>query len=385
MRIAVALRKIAFDDGVGGMERAAAQHISMMRNSGHEVVLFAPRRFIDGVLPSGLEVVDVPWPSWNRGSGTPIFGVAYAIWVKSLATALMTSTQAFDVVHIHGASAGALRYLNGTTPTVVNPHGMEEFAPSTLSRLPNRLILRKMGREGKRAHAVIATDSSLVSDVERNIGVPRSRIAVIPNSVDLEALQAMRKPKLPTQPFTIVSVGRMVRNKGYDLLLDALKDATTRSALPAGWKWIHFGSGADLAAITERASSEPRVPLTVLSGRSDEEVQGEVSAADLFVQPSRHEGSSLTTLEAMAHGLKIVATPVGGIPDKIRNGHTGFLARSATAESIAESIQEALGSDEPTGDRALQLVVEVFSATAAQANYVQLYRDLVAQTDKGQA
>jgi glycogen(starch) synthase len=383
MRIAVALRKIAFDDGVGGMERAAAQHIEMMRASGHEVILFAPNRFVDGAVPAGLTVIDVPWPSWNRGTGTPIFGIAYALWVRTLAASLTANASKYDILHLHGASAGTLKFLTATTPTVVNPHGMEEFARSSFSRLPNRLVLRRMGREGCRADAVIATDVSLVAEVARNIGARSDRIKVIPNSVDIATLQAMGSARDTSQPFTIVSVGRMVRNKGYDLLLEALQEVETRAVLPTNWVWVHFGSGSDAESITARAAAEPRIPLTVLSGRSDEEVQGRVSTADLFIQPSRHEGSSLTTLEAMAHGLTIVATPVGGIPDKIRHRDTGYLATSATAADIAFAIREAVTSPEGTGERARSLVESTFSATAAQTNYLRLYRDLVSKKTKG--
>lgn len=67
------------------------------------------------------------------------------------------------------------------------------------------------------------------------------------------------------------------------------------------------------------------VSLRIIENASDIEVQNGLYTCDVFIQPSRYEGSSLTTLEAMVHGCLIVATPVGGIPDKIVNQHTGFV------------------------------------------------------------
>jgi glycosyltransferase involved in cell wall biosynthesis len=376
LRLAVALRRISFGDGIGGMERAAALHISQMAENGARVTLYTPVRFMGGYVPNGVDIVDVPWPIWNGGTGAPTFGIAYWVWVRRLAQALNQMPDTHDVVHLHGGSAGALRYLPPFTASVVNPHGMEEFEPASLTKLPNRIFSRSMGRQGRRADYVIATDVSLVDAVIANIGVAADQVRVIPNSVDLALLAEVRRPQLERECFTIVSIGRLVRNKGYDMLLEALADHRLREALPAGWRWIHFGSGPDREMLSSRATSSDNLPLEIRSGRSDDDVQGALATANIFVQPSRHEGSSLTTLEAMAHGRTIVATAVGGIPDKISDGTTGFLAESPTPEGITDALLRALSSTEAVGVRAQAVVAERFSVEATSNSYLALYSAL---------
>ena len=72
--------------------------------------------------------------------------------------------------------------------------------------------------------------------------------------------------------------------------------------------------------------------------RSDADVHNLLAAADLFLNPTLYEGSSLVTLEAMSHGCSIVASRAGGIPDKIADGVTGWLAEPGDPGSLAEAI-----------------------------------------------
>lgn len=375
LNLGVVLRQISFGDGVGGMERAAALHIEQMVANGVRVTLYTPGRFLRGSLPQGVTHVDVPWPIWNGGPGIPTFGIAYFLWVRSLARILNRDASAHDVLHLHGGSAGVLRYLNSSSPSVANPHGMEEFERSSIARLPNRIFTRWLGRGGRGATRVIATDASLVAAVISNIGIAESQVCVIPNSVDVQSLTDMTSDREPGDAFNIVSIGRLVRNKGYDLLLDALAQPTVRESLPSGWRWIHFGSGPDAETLKSRASAH-QLPLDIRAGRTDAEVQGQLSRADLFVQPSRHEGSSLTTLEAMAHGIRVVGTPVGGIPDKIADGRTGYLAAEASVDALASALVRALASTEPVGSRARELVVDRFSVAATTGAYLRLYESI---------
>lgn len=381
-RLAVCLRGISFSDGVGGMERAAGQHLRLMVSAGMDVTLFAPGRFVAGSPPHGVDVVDVAWPGWNRGSGSPLFGLAYRVWTKRLARALSASVRSGDLVHFHGATANAIPGLERAV-TVANPHGMEEFGRASVSRLPNRLVLRRMSRRAREADAVIATDDRLVPRVVQNIGVSPDRIAVIPNAVDLRALEdlAEKRGLSEASEFTIVSIGRLVDNKGYDLLAHALAQPEVLHALPANWRWIHYGSGPRRQDLLEIAGRLIPGRLEIRADRTDEEVQTTLAGASLFVQPSRYEGSSLTTLEAMAHGVTVVATPVGGIPDKVQDGVTGYLATEPSASALADALTRALNSDRPVGFNARELVRTRFSEQAMADSYVELYRLLLSRRE----
>jgi glycosyltransferase involved in cell wall biosynthesis len=372
--IAIGVRSIAFDQGVGGMERAAALHVTQMVDAGLDVSLYTPASFLKGSPPDGVTVVDVPWPRWGEGSGKVLFGPAYVAWARSLGAAFDGAAVPPQILHLHGGAAGALRHVRAWRFTAVtNPHGMEEFERASLLRTPNRMVSRRLSRGARSASAIIATDAGLVDVVERNFAVGAERVVLIPNAVDTTALRALAAPGEADDRFTIVSIGRLVPNKGYDLLCAALRQLEAQKRLPEGWRWIHFGSGAMEQELRSEAGRHPVIPLEIRADRPDAEVQQTLAGADLFVQPSRYEGSSLTTLEAMTHGVVVVATPVGGIPDKVVDGVTGYLATSVTAEGLRDALVAALAGGVDVGGNARRLVDERFSSEATTGRYLDLY------------
>ncbi|HDS4020029.1 TPA: glycosyltransferase [Klebsiella pneumoniae] len=120
------------------------------------------------------------------------------------------------------------------------------------------------------------------------------------------------------------------------------------------------------------------INLEIHSNSSDSEVQTSIANSDIFIQPSRYEGSSLTTLEAMSHGALIVAMPVGGIPDKIYNGTTGFLCADVSSVALSESILQAIECTEKEGIRnnAKRYVEDNFDISISTKKYSELYNKL---------
>jgi glycosyltransferase involved in cell wall biosynthesis len=245
---------------------------------------------------------------------------------------------------------------------------MEEFASGGLLRWTNRAFTRRLTKRAVDADAVIATDENMVDSVIANIGVARERVCVVPNAVDSERLISLanQHPLKTHSGVLIVSVGRMVYNKGYDVLASALYELAISGRLPAGTVWRHFGSGPMARDIMEAVRKSGAFEYEQVPGAPDAEVQGYLSVADVFVQPSRYEGSSLTTLEAMCHGTVVVGTRTGGIPDKVVDGCTGFLAQPGDSDSLASAIGRALASDRQiVGRSAQERVTEMFDAKVA--------------------
>jgi glycosyltransferase involved in cell wall biosynthesis len=106
-----------------------------------------------------------------------------------------------------------------------------------------------------------------------------------------------------------------------------------------------------------------------------------VQAATLFVHPTLYEGSSLVTLEAMAHRRPVVASSAGGLPDKVIDGVTGWLVRPCDDEGLADALVRALRRRErlqELGDAGRSLVAREFSWSGVAARMVRLYGDLLA-------
>jgi glycogen(starch) synthase len=328
----------------------------------------------------------------DRATAYPVFG-----WRAGREAATMVAGGAIDLVHALGASglgyALARRRPGIAAPFVLNPQGLEEFGGThpgfaRLKRIAYTPLQFAVRRCADAADAVLATDRALVAPVQQHLGVDGARVAIVPNAVDLEALDrarqaagaeaaALRAGLDLRRERVLLSVGRLEANKGFHVLADAL------GRLPAGtaWRWVLIGDGpyrTMIAAAIQAAGLGDRVRL---AGRVGErELAAWYAAADVFVHPTLYEGSSLVTLEAMAAGLAVVATRAGGLPDKVMPGETGWLVEPGSPSTLAEAVTAALADDDRRrrfGGAGRALVERSFAWPAVAAQLETLYRDLV--------
>ncbi|HDL0125112.1 TPA: glycosyltransferase family 4 protein [Klebsiella variicola] len=380
----IVVRSISFGKGVGGMEKAAEQHIYEMHSKGYCIHLVAPKTRVVGNIPSFINHIDVPWPVWDKYKVLMTMGAAYYIWCKKVARKLGVRSNNIDIIHFHGASAGVLASLNTelikNKATIVNPHGMEEFGTGSILRIVNRGFTKHLLRKACLADTVIATDKRLVEIVRKNLNT--EKITVIPNTIDINALRRLVKEKKQATDYKIVSVGRIEYNKGYDILAEALANLTKKEWSQIKFSWDHYGRGKNKVDI-ENFCRKNNVKLNIISAASDEDVQTAIACSSLFVQPSRYEGSSLTTLEAMTHGALIVAMPVGGIPDKIFDKYTGFLCKEVSSIALEKSLIEAMKSEEQEVIRknARHYVEENFDIHISTEKYDCIYKKFLAEKE----
>ena len=116
----------------------------------------------------------------------------------------------------------------------------------------------------------------------------------------------------------------------------------------------------------------------VLAGRLDDDALHSLYAvADWFVHPTLYEGSSLATLEAMAHGLPVIASRTGGLPDKVVDGDSGFLVPPGDSTALSHKLTRASRVDEVSlGAAGRNLCEQRFSWNAVVPQYVALYERL---------
>jgi glycogen synthase len=236
-------------------------------------------------------------------------------------------------------------------PLVMNPQGLEEHKTTGLKRLA-LFRLRALSREAARlSDRVIATDEATREDVPRLLGVDASRVAVIPNGIepreiarltpaDPPALVHAAHPALAGTSLLLLSVGRLEGYKGFGDVLEALARLHGRSALAGPWAWVVAGEGPARRALERQASARVPGHAHFVGGVDTAMLHALYARADLFVHAPRYEGSSLVTLEAMAHGLPVLATRAGGIPDKVRDGETGRLVAPGDVDGLAAALAE---------------------------------------------
>lgn len=246
-----------------------------------------------------------------------------------------------DLVYIHTASnasfwrktiVAAIARL-ARCPYIVHVHGgaFAEFYRD--SRAPGRMIARWM----LRGAAAVVTLSPVWA---REVGAISGRPTVtIPNPVSVPAT-----PADPTRrPARIVTLARIGAAKGSFVLLRAF--ATVSQAHPDA-RLVLAGDGpqADALRVAREAGITDRVELPGWIGVAERDAL--LGDATMFVLPSRIEGLPVSMLEAMAFGLPVVVTPVGGIPDVIEDGVTGRLVPADDVEGLAAAIG-ALLDDAP--------------------------------------
>jgi glycosyltransferase involved in cell wall biosynthesis len=307
--------------------------------------------------------INYPWYSWRLGR----------------MTAAAARRGAYDVVHAQGLCAfgyGWIRVrdpLLRRLPFIANPHGLEEY------RTPDRLKwlayapFRALYSYGTRcADRAIATDACTQDDLPRYLGVDPAKVVVIPSAIDADeclapvndaARAALRQQlRLDAADLTILSVGRLERNKGYHVLIAAF--TRLRERLPPRWRWLLVGEGKERRALEYQVQQAGITNHVTFVGRlNDAELHNLYEEVDLVVHPTLYEGSSLVTLEAMIHRRPIVASAAGGIPDKVFDGRNGYLARPGDTDDLAAKIRLALDQRDrwaAWGEESARLVRETF-------------------------
>ena len=416
LRVAVLARVVYPLHGYGGLQRHVYDLVSGLLDRGIKVVLITqpPHRHrpadpaADRTLTrDGLTVMSVPYHTFpfagrrgttilDRITAYPLFGMR----AGRLAARLVDGGR-IDIVY--GLGGSALGYAldhrgrpHASAPFVFNPQGMEEFGATDPGRAPFKRaaywpLRRAVITCAQAAERVIATDRVLVKPVLEHLHVQARSVSVIPNAIDLRAIDhadaAARAASLRQsagigpEEVLLLSVGRLEANKGFHVLVAALARLVAEHGLPAGWRWVLVGQGPARAVLSREIAAHGLKHHVVLWGPADgDDLHGWYEAADLFVHPTLYEGSSLVTLEAMAHRRAVLATRAGGLPDKVEPGVNGWLVPPGDASALADAIRTAL-MDRPAliemGRRSREIVEREFSWNVVLDRLIALFDQLL--------
>jgi glycosyltransferase involved in cell wall biosynthesis len=417
LRILILTRAVYPLHGIGGLERHVYDLTRHLLGRGATVTLVMPpgRRTGGARAPDPGDAVFgherlttrvVPYRTFplagrrgttilDRNTAYPLFG-----WRAGRLAQRLVTLGGVQIVHGHGASALGYALARArdpleTVPFVFNPHGLEEFGGTDPSRAPlKRLAYRPLQAAvracARAADRVLATDEALVPAVTRHLGVPRHKAPVIPNAVDLDRCAARPDGEAPRlrqsigaggEDSLLVAVGRLEANKGFHVLIEALA-RLVRTPAQSPWRLVVVGDGSRRAALHRQVQEAGLGARVHLLGRvPDETVHAWYAAATLFVHPTLYEGSSLVTLEAMAHRRAVVATAAGGIPDKVVPGVTGWLVPPGDAAALAGALRTALASRDrlpAMGEAGRAVVEQRFAWPAVTNRLLNLYREVLA-------
>jgi glycosyltransferase involved in cell wall biosynthesis len=410
LRVAVVSRSVFPLHGHGGLERHVYDLVRYLAEAGVDVTLITRRPATQpraDAIDERLTLLTVPYRTFplagrrgttviDRSTAYPLFGMR-----AGRVAADLVQQGRIDVVHGLGASVlgYARRRRANWAPLVFNPQGLEEFGATNphqarLKRAGYLPLRRAVLACARAADCIIATDRVLEPVVRQHLNVPAERVRMIPNALDLRWIDGLASPAdgsrvrlaagIGRDDAVILSVGRLEENKGFDQLAAAIGGLRGHGGrLPeARWHWVVIGDGPFRGRLERAIDGAGIADRTKLLGRLDDAaLHAWYEAATIFVHPTLYEGSSLVTLEAMAHRRAVIATRAGGLPDKVRPGVNGWLVEPGDPSALAAALSGALGDPgrlAAFGHAGRGIVEREFSWSAAGRATLKLYEELLA-------
>lgn len=280
----------------------------------------------------------------TRYRGIKIADVPHGLGIISPGMLLGTLSREAEVFHAHAYGyfptwvAALARRLEGPA-FVITPHS-DAGRPSWSKRVYDQVVPRMTLRAASR---VIALTHREAIHLE-SLGVRRERIAVIPNGVDLKEFKHLPTAHPSSPHVTALFVGRLDPDqKGLESLLRALAVVPPETDLHLRLVGADWGGGARVRSWASRFGVQDRI--TLVGAVTRDRLLDEYARADLLVLPSLFEPFGIVLLEAMAAGLPVVASNVGGIPEVVEEGATALLVPPGDPHGLAEALQRVASDD----------------------------------------
>jgi len=271
--------------------------------------------------------------------------------------------------NLYGRLAALGLGLRGVVAEVHNVYTRRKFH----RRLWNWLLARA-------SDYVLVVSPQVWDDVRRYDWISPSRLRLLPNGVNLAALETPwsreeAKSRLGVQGFCIGAVGRLEEQKGQTFLLAALPEL--RQEIP-DLTVLLAGEGRQEEALRRQVAALGLEDVVHLLG-TRRDMALIYRALDLFILPSLWEGLPLALLQAMGAALPVVATRVGGVPEVIQDGVNGLLVSTGDSSALAAAILEAYrqaGLRQRLGAAAQLTVQESYSQETMLRRLESLYLEL---------
>ena len=324
-----------------------------------------------------------PYQDWLRAPGVTMVGVPLDGPASLLTLVRLARRLRIDLIHSHGAKAGLWGRLAGWwtgVPVVHTFHGLH------FGERPVVQALRLHAERGfARLSAALVHVSASQALEAGAIGLaPQGKTHVIPNGVDVHEIRARLAPRAAARRALALDPGahvlgcaaRFERVKGLGLLVEAMR--TLAPADPSA-VLVLVGDGSEGPRLRHQIQEAGLADSVRFAGLQPDPVRF-FSAFDVYASSSRLEGLPLAVLEAMAAGLPVVATRVGGHVDLVEPGRTGFLVPLGDARAFAATVV-ALFRSAPLrralGRAGQERAERHFQAESMAAALIGLYRQVV--------
>lgn len=380
-----------YHPGLGGLGRQAMMLSERLRDEGVDLFVISRKMTLPGeaAFSPNVEVIRVraPYPGTQilEDKNLKNLLISASFSVGCLAH-LISRRKTYDIVHFHGASIPLLlslpflKMMGKKVVAKVAAANLGTEAGSLSGRYgPIGILLAGMVR---RVDAFVAISDEIRDGLIRD-GIPAERIHRISNFVDPEVFRPpapgekehLKKTLGYADKTLVLFAGRLVERKGAAYLLEAW--AQVSGEFPDA-RLLILGDGPLREKLEEEAARLDIATTARFAGRVDD-VAEYLRAADLFVLPSLQEGMSNSLLEAMASGLPVVATRIGGVTDVVEEGRTAIVVSAGETADLSRGIRALLANPlhaQALASRALQTIQESFGLESRVKRYLRLYAGL---------
>ena len=322
MRFPVAIVLTSFDRG--GTERQMVELVRRLdrgRYDVHVACFRAEGPWLDDARAAATSFAEFPLGSL-RSRLAAAAAARLGRWFRARGVQVVQACDLYaNIVSLPAAALARVPVRIGSRRGIVSPRPVKGLLP--LQRAAYAV-----------AHRVVANSAAGAARLREEY-VPSRKIVVIPNGIDLPAIPA-RAPRMDAP--VITTVANLRPGKGHDVLLEAA--ATVLRRFPRA-RFQLVGDGPMRPALQQRAAALGLGDRVEFLGHRDD-VADLLRASDAFAFPSLMEAFPNAVMEAMALGLPVVATNVGGIPELIADRRNGVLVSAGDAPALAHGVLELL-------------------------------------------
>jgi len=284
-----------------------------------------------------------------------------------------------DVFHAHMSSPVACKWglaaaVLARVPAVLGTVQVGAYEP------PNRSAYWQLRALARAVDRYLAVSREIAGELVERLGWPAEKVEVAYNAVDVARVEATAPPGLreqlggsETRPL-VLTPARLDAQKGHGTLLEAIAEVPEAM-------FVLAGEGPERGALEARAAELGVADRVSFLGRR-EDVPQLLAACDVFALPSLYEGSSLAVLEAMAAGIAVVSSAIGGTEELIEDGRSGLLVAPGNAAGLAAALRKVLGDPalrQELAARARERVGEGLTREHNANRVSEVYRELLGE------
>ena len=336
----------------------AADIMSLNYNSSLQTVLAEKNEIINGQRVFKIAAWRLPIP---------------LLFISHFPTNFRSKMKQYDIIHFHNDAdmSFPLFSFGLSMPKILHCHCLDTSYHDYKAHTPvaRQILLRSAD--------IYVTLSKSLSDMLYDLGVPREKIRIVPNGIDVSKFGGNTVEKIPN---LLLFVGRLDPKKGIPILLQSLKYLKRPVELVIiGPPSSNQEYSKNVLNLIDDFRKKSLHKISYLGRVGPDDLVKWYQKASIFVQPSLSESFPMVNMEALASGTPVVASNVGAVSEIVRNHENGVLVPPGDPTRLAEAIQFLLDNEETRskfGKHGVKWISENFSSEVTTRLIIQIYKSL---------